>query len=182
MLEQLHQYDKSLFLFLNQLSSDFLDPFWIVVTQIYTWIPLFIFMIVLVFKHYDKKQAVIITITVLITLLFTLLFTEFVKEWIGRLRPNNDTALSTLIKVLQSPHDFSFFSGHASNSFAIVTILFLVLRKQVRYIKLLFIWPVLFCLSRIFVGVHYPSDIIAGTFVGIFIGIVFHRFLVNTLK
>ncbi|XLS28341.1 phosphatase PAP2 family protein [Flavobacteriaceae bacterium M23B6Z8] len=183
MLEQLHHYDKSLFLYLNQLSGSSLDSFWILITQIYTWIPLFLFMLWLVFKNYTKKQAITITIIVFITLFFTLFFTEMVKSWVGRLRPNNDdTMLASLIKVLQSPRDFSFFSGHASNSFAIATLLYLVLRNSVKYVGFIFIWPVLFSLSRIFVGVHYPSDIFAGALVGFFIGLVFHRFLVWRLK
>jgi undecaprenyl-diphosphatase len=182
MLEQLHEYDQALFLYLNHLSGSLLDTFWIITTQIYTWIPLFIFMLFLVFKNFEIKKALHITIGVLITLFFTLWFTEFVKEWVARVRPNNNNSLNTLVKVLQTPGDFSFFSGHASNSFAIATILFLVLRDQVKHIKLLFIWPVLFCLSRIFVGVHYPSDILVGALVGIFIGYAFYRFLGYTLK
>lgn len=182
MLEQLHHYDRALFLYLNQLSGSFLDPFWVTITQIHNWIPLFIFLIWLVFRSYPRKQALLITLIVFSTLFFTLFFTEMVKEWVSRLRPNNDEMLINLVKVLQSPHDFSFFSGHASNSFAITTLFFLTLRKHFRYIGFIFIWPILFSLSRIFVGVHYPSDIITGTIVGIFIGIVFHRFLVLRIK
>lgn len=182
MLEQLYEYDRSLFLFLNRLSGDSLDTFWVVTTQIYTWIPLFLFMLYLVFKHYNTKQAVQITVAVLLTLLFTLLFTELVKEWFARIRPNNETTFNTLIKILQTPGDYSFFSGHASNSFAVSTIFYLVLRHKVKYLKFIFLWPVLFCLSRIFVGVHYPSDILVGSVTGVFIGIVFHRFLKYIMK
>lgn len=177
MLEQLHQYDQSLLIYLNQLSGSFLDTFWVFVTQIYTWIPLFALLLFLVFKNHSGKQAVKITTVVVTTLVFVLLLTELTKEWVQRIRPNNNDEINNLIKVLQNPDNFSFFSGHASSSFAITTILFMVLRKQVKYIQLLFIWPLLFSSSRIFVGVHYPSDILVGVLVGIFFGFVFHRFL-----
>ncbi|WP_340065217.1 phosphatase PAP2 family protein [Ascidiimonas aurantiaca] len=175
MIEKILEYDRSLFIYLNQLSGESFDTFWVLVTQITTWIPLFLIFIFLVFRLYPKKEAVFITITVFVALGFTLLFTEAVKEFTSRLRPNNEPALKTLIRVLQTPSDYSFFSGHASNSFSVTMVLFLFLKKKTKYAVLLFIWPVLFSLSRIFVGVHYPIDILTGTIIGTLIGLAFYR-------
>ena len=175
MIEKILEYDRSLLIYLNQLSDERLDAFWVLVTQITTWIPLFLVFLFLIFKWYPKKEAIFITLTVLITLVFTLVFTEAVKEVTTRIRPSNEPTLKTLIRVLQIPPDYSFFSGHASNSFSITVIIFLFLRKKTQYAVVFFIWPILFSLSRIFVGVHYPSDILTGAIAGSVTGFIFYK-------
>ncbi len=101
----------------------------------------------------------------LIFLITTL--TDLTKEVVARLRPNNNEEINTLIRIVKSPTNFSFFSGHASSSFSITTLMFLFLRKKFSWSWLFYIWPFLFAASRIYVGVHYPVDIIVGALVGI---------------
>ncbi len=172
----LQEYDIDILIFFNQLGFEAFDSFWIVVTNILTWIPLFLFMIWLLFKTFPKPQAVTTLLFGVGLVLFTLLFTELVKEIVQRVRPSNDVEVNHLIRVLKRPSNYSFFSGHASNSFALTTFLFLVLRKHYKGIALLFIWPLLFIFSRLYVGVHYPSDILVGTAVGILFAFVFYKF------
>ncbi|MDX1314720.1 MAG: phosphatase PAP2 family protein, partial [Eudoraea sp.] len=74
--------------------------------------------------------------------------------------------IKDLIRVLKYPQGFSFFSGHASTSFAVTTLVFLYLRKNKGWLSLLFLWPLLFSFSRIYVGVHFPTDLLAGALVG----------------
>jgi undecaprenyl-diphosphatase len=111
---------------------------------------------------------------VLVTFLLTLFLTDLTKEFVGRLRPNNAGELADLIRILQKPNSFSFFSGHASTSFAITTFVILSLRKYTRWIYLSLLWPSLFVLSRIYVGVHYPSDIIVGAGFGVLMALIFY--------
>ena len=82
------------------------------------------------------------------------------------MRPNNVEALGELIRILQKPTNYSFFSGHASSSFSVTTFVVLALRKYTKWIYLAYIWPLIFVMSRIYVGVHYPSDIFVGALVG----------------
>jgi len=71
-----------------------------------------------------------------------------------------------VIRVLKDPTGYSFFSGHASSSFSIVVYVVLCVRNFSPWVYLAFIWPLLFSLSRIYVGVHYPSDLLVGALVG----------------
>lgn len=175
MLDQLLQWDRDTFIYLNSLGIENYDVFWSYVTNFSTWIPLFILFIVLVFKAYPKKEAFWVLGTILITLIVVGVATYVVKEWVARLRPNNTEEINTLIRILKSPEGYSFFSGHASSSFSIVTSVFLFLKNKWRWSCLFYIWPLLFALSRIYVGVHYPLDLIVGALVGILFAIFFHR-------
>ena len=176
MIETLKQWDRDLFIYLNSLGIEKFDGFWIFITQIESWIPLFILFFLLIFYYYGFKKGFIVTFFLIVTLFITLAFTDFVKEYIQRLRPNNVEAFSKLIRVLQKPINYSFFSGHASTSFAVSTFVTLSLRRFTHYIYFVFIWPVLFVLSRIFVGVHYPSDLFVGALVGTLIAFIMYFF------
>lgn len=169
MIEILKAWDKELFIYLNQLGSERFDTFWILVTRIENWIFLFIFFAFLIFHYYSKKKAVIIAFFTFLSFLITFGIKFLTKISVERLRPSHLPELSESIRVLQFPVDFSFFSGHASVSMAITTFIVLCLRKSTRWIFLIYVWPLLFSLSRIYVGVHFPSDIIVGWMVGTFI-------------
>lgn len=173
MLERLLQWDRELLIYLNSLGIETYDAFWQAVTDISTWIPLFLFLLVLLFWKYTRREGFAILLTTLLMLGVMLLLTNLTKEWIGRLRPNNDVEVNTLIRVLRRPASFSFFSGHASTSFSISTLVFLFLRRHFRLALLIFLWPVLFAFSRIYVGVHYPGDILAGTAAGVLMAFLF---------
>lgn len=167
MLQKLLKWDKETFIYLNSLGIESYDTFWNIVTNIATWIPLFILFYLLLFLKNGKKEGVLMTITVTSLVLFVMAITHITKVYVARLRPSNDEELNTLIRILQSPTDFSFFSGHASSSFALTTILVLLLHKKIKWVWIFYIWPFLFSTSRIYVGVHFPIDIIVGAVVGI---------------
>jgi undecaprenyl-diphosphatase len=175
MLETLKEWDKALLVFLNNLGIESYDGFWLFVTRIESWTVLFVFFTLLIFYFYKKKKGLVVFGFALLSFGLTFLLTNVTKLWIGRLRPNNEIDFTDLIRVLQEPTSFSFFSGHASSSFAIVTFLVLVIRPFNRWIYLAYIWPLLFAMSRIYVGVHYPSDILIGALVGTVIAIVCYR-------
>ncbi|MCW5521135.1 phosphatase PAP2 family protein [Aureitalea sp. L0-47] len=182
MLEQIKVWDRELFVWLNGLGVDTYDGFWIFITKIESWLPLFAFFFFLLIRFYDWKKGLVLVGFVILTFATTLLLTELTKELVGRLRPNNAGHLAGVIRILQEPHGFSFFSGHASSSFAVTTIIFLYLRKLNKWIILAYLWPILFVLSRIYVGVHYPSDILVGALVGILIAVLFYRISKSILK
>ena len=119
MLERLLQWDRDTFVFLNNLGSDQWDSFWSTITSITTWIPLFIFLIVVTIWIQGRKKGLRQVGVVVAMVLFILLLTKIVKMGVARLRPNNDETVNTLIRILKSPTDFSFFSGHAATSFGI---------------------------------------------------------------
>jgi len=173
MLEQLLQWDSQILIYLNNLGTEPFDSFWQALTKFTNWIPLFLALITLIFlkNPWRKALKMMLFYTVMILSLAKLIFVT--KDAVGRLRPNNDPNISDLIRVLGSPQDFSFFSGHAAASFCIATLAVLFFRKRFKWIYLLFIWPVIFSYSRIYLGLHYPSDILFGAMCGFLWAVLF---------
>ena len=166
MLERLLQWDQETLLYLNNLGTPAYDGFWSFVTRIIYWTPLFLFFFALFLIKFPKRQALgRISILILLVLAITGLCT-LVKEWVGRLRPCNDESINGMMRILHTPGDFSFFSGHASSSFAVTVLAYLLLRDKVKWAAIFFIWPLLFSYSRLYLGVHYPLDVIVGALVG----------------
>jgi len=182
MLETFKQWDREIFIFLNSLDIGKFDAFWIFVTQIETWIPLFILFTFLILYYYRGRKGVTVVFFLLLSLGVTMVFTSVVKGYVARLRPNNVEALNELIRILQTPSSFSFFSGHASSNFSITTFVVLSLRQYSKWIYLSYLWPLVFVLSRIFVGVHYPSDIFVGALVGTSFAFLFHYLCQKTIE
>ncbi|HEA29310.1 MAG TPA: phosphatase PAP2 family protein [Leeuwenhoekiella sp.] len=174
MWEQLAQWDRDAFVFLNNLGVEDYDAFWIFITIPRHWIPLYIIILVLFFLAFQWRKALTGVLFLLLDLFATVGLTNLVKVYVARLRPSNQPLLKDLIRVLQEPHNFSFFSGHAASSFTVTTFVVLVLRRRFKWIYALYIWPVLFALSRIFVGVHYPGDVLVGAGVGVLMAILFY--------
>lgn len=174
MLEKLLQWDRETFVYLNNLGIEQYDSFWSIITDITTWIPLYLLFILLFFYKSTFREGLIKVVSFIALVIFILLITDLTKNYVARLRPNNDLQVNTLIRILKSPTDYSFFSGHAASSFSITLFVFLVLRRKYKWTVFFFIWPVLFATSRIYVGVHFPLDIIVGVLVGILSGILFY--------
>ena len=182
MLETLKHWDREIFVFLNSLGIEKYDTFWIFLTQSSTWYPLYFLFIFLIFYYYRGRKGAVVIFFMLLTVGVTMVFTSIFKDYVARLRPNNVEAFSDLIRILQTPHNYSFFSGHASSSFSVTTFVVLSLRKYTKWIYLSYLWPLIFVLSRIFVGVHYPSDIFVGALVGTAFGFLFHFLCQKTIE
>lgn len=175
MLSRVLDWDRELFLFLNGLGSKAFDSFWINATDGYNWVLLFVVFLYLLFKTFPAKEALVMTLNAVALLLVVLLMTLVAKHGFARLRPIHAPHLQTLIRSLIQSEGYSFFSGHASSSFSLTTLMFLYLRNTFRWCSLFFIWPIIFAFSRIYVGVHYPADILTGAIVGMLSGFLFYR-------
>lgn len=183
MLEKLLQWDRDTFIYLNGLGIEKYDVFWSSVTKTANWNPLFVLFLTLLFVKFSKKEAFFKFLTVLSLFVFVMGIMHWTKVSVARLRPNNTEEINSLIRILHDPTDYSFFSGHAASSFSITVLMLLFLWKKLKWWCILFfVWPLLFSISRIFVGVHYPIDIIVGAIVGILSALLFHflyrRFIV----
>lgn len=181
MLDQLLQWDQSLFVYLNGLGSPAYDLFWITVTTILNWTPIFVLFLVIVLLKYPRKEALFVILTVAALAFFITGLTGFTKELVERLRPNNNEEINGFIRILKDSSSYSFFSGHSSSSFSIATLLFLFLRKRFKYSWLFYIWPLFFAYSRIYVGVHYPLDILVGCLVGVLCGFIFYNLYIKII-
>lgn len=179
MIETLTTYDTELFLFLNNLGSERWDGFWLVVTEKWSSIPLYLILLYLVFKHYGLKGTLIVLITVALMILASDQLANLFKYGMERPRPCKLEALQAQMRfVATGCGRFGFYSAHASSSMAAAVFLGLALRKYYKYLPfLLLFWAVIVAYSRIYLGVHYPLDIIAGMCFGSVLGFAFYRFM-----
>lgn len=171
-----YRWDWELMVYLNNKSPDALDAFWSFVTYSENWLPFYFFLVLLFFYKAEYKKSFLGLAFLFLSVGVTHLITEFVKSQVERQRPNFTEEIFYQLKILYDPIGYSFFSGHASTSFAATVFIYLLLKSRFKYLGLIFIWPILFSLSRIFVGVHFPSDIIVGAFAGTIIAIICSKF------
>jgi undecaprenyl-diphosphatase len=97
------------------------------------------------------------------------------KYGFERLRPVNDTEINGLLRIIKTSKSFSFFSGHATNSMASTVFGVLILRKYYKHAYLLFLFPLIFAYSRIYLGLHFPTDILTGYIFGATMGFVCYK-------
>ncbi len=175
MLEKVLQLDVQLFIFLNGLGSSTFDGLWLFITKQSNWSPFFLLLLYLVYKKIGIRSTLYLVFFVSLILFVTDQTTNLFKGYFQRLRPCNNLEINSFIRIVKSSKSFSFFSGHASNSMATMTFLFLILKKYYRYAFLLFLFPIIFAYSRIYLGLHYPLDILTGYFFGATVGFVIYR-------
>lgn len=193
--------DKSLFIFLNSLGSEFFDNFWLYISAKETWIWLYLFSLILLltgkkenliqigFSYYDIKPTYRNWFYFLLGIILLIVFTDqssnMFKDYFQRLRPCHDPDLLNLFRIVKESCGglYSFFSAHAANSFAFATFIFFMTKKSYRNLSsLLFAWALIVSYSRIYIGVHFPLDIIFGAVYGIIAGFLFFKFSVNLMK
>ena len=172
MLETLLELDKNLFIFLNGLGSEAYDGFWLFITKQINWIPIFALILYLVFKHLGWRHAVLIILVMALLIVLTDQTTNLFKNYFQRLRPVNNTDLDDVIHFVHKRSSFSFISGHASNSMAAAFFLYKVLKPYLKYMGFIFLWPLIFAYSRIYLGLHYPGDILCGYVWGILMALI----------
>jgi undecaprenyl-diphosphatase len=175
MVEKLLSLDTELFVFLNSLGSETYDGLWSFITKQSNWIPLFLLLLYVIFKKLGAKQTLYLLLFVAVLVTFTDQMTNVFKNGFQRLRPCNNPEIKSLIRIVQFRGSFSFFSGHASNSMAVATLLYFTLRQYFKYFWLLFLWPFIFAYSRIYLGLHYPLDILSGYLFGFTSGFLMYK-------
>ena len=181
-MQQIIHLDKEFFKLINgQWTNSFFD--WIMpwLRNSTVWVPLYLFIFLMIAINL-KRKAIPITAFAIITVALTdYLSSKVFKPYFGRLRPCSDPDMAGMVRFLldHKPANASFTSSHAANHFGIAMFLFLTLRPFFgNWMYLFFVWAFLVCYAQIYVGVHYPFDILGGIIVGCVVG-YFTAFIVN---
>ena len=180
MLENIIFYDKKLLVFLNNLGSESYDNLWLIITKQVNWLPFFLLIFYLSFKKMGLKNLLVLLIFVAFLILVCDQSANLFKNTFQRLRPCNNPELKGIIRIVKSSSSYSFYSGHATNSMASMTFLYLILKKFYKNVYWVFIFPLVFAYSRIYLGLHFPVDIITGYAFGFLYGFLFFK-LYNAL-
>jgi undecaprenyl-diphosphatase len=183
-MEQIKQLDREFFLWLNNAHTALLDQPMYWMTKILFWLPLYILLIFLLFKKLGKQSWWALLCVTIAIVLSDQLMTSFMKPFFARLRPSHEPSLKGLVHLVNNYRGglYGFASGHAATTFAVATIVWLLLRHHYRWMSLVFLWAALMTYTRIYLGVHYPGDILVGAIAGIICGWLGFRIYQYILK
>ena len=165
--------DRDLLLALNGSSSQFLDAWMMLLTSGLTWIPLYVSLLYLVIKNNETMAQILLVIgcSLLCVLLADGVADFIVKPLVGRWRPSNDPVIKYAVHVVGGMRggDYGFFSAHAANTFSVAMFLCLLVRSRALSVSLV-LWSLVNCYTRIYLGLHYPLDILCGLVWGAIVG------------
>jgi undecaprenyl-diphosphatase len=184
MLEWLENIDRIIFLKVNGLHTAFLDALIPALTYFPTWIPLFLVVLYFLYRRY-KNRVWIIVVSAALMILCADQSANLFKNNVKRYRPTHNTEIGQQVHIVDNYRggQYGFVSGHAANSFALAVFLLLIFRDQKWKLKIWFVvWALLVCYTRIYLGVHYPLDILGGALLGSFWAFVFYRLFMLTDK
>jgi undecaprenyl-diphosphatase len=184
MIEQLLQYDTELFLYLNNLGSSNWDQLWLIITNKLTFIPLYAILLYLIYRNLGWKVLLLLVLVIAAMITFTDQVTNLFKDGFQRPRPCRAKDIEDLVRYI-APRcgKYGFFSGHSSNSMAAAVFAGLLLRPYYKnLIFILLFWSAIVAYSRIYVGVHYPLDIVCGLTFGALAGFLFYKLQIYLRK
>lgn len=173
MLEALKQFDRELFLLINGCNSEAFDSIMVLISGKFSWIPFYAFLFYLMIRVVGKNIIYIIPAVVLLITLSDQGSVILFKNHFQRLRPCHEESLKPIIHLANGScgGQFGFISSHASNTMAISVFVLLFLRNKYRtYLSLIILFPFIVSYSRIYLGVHYPGDVVCGMIFGAAIG------------
>jgi len=174
-MQTIIEWDRMLLALINGHHNMFFDTLMVVLTSGPTWIPLYVALLYLVVKNNENVAQIILVITcVIFCILTTEVVTEgVVKPMVARYRPGSDPQWMNMVHVVfdRRSSDYSFFSAHASNTFGIAVFFALLVRNKC-FSWMMMAWTGINCYTRLYLAMHYPTDILVGILYGALVGAV----------
>jgi undecaprenyl-diphosphatase len=184
MIEFLLDLDKSLFLLINGNNHPVLDSFMYIISDKYFWIPLYGYLMYVIIERFRMKSLYLIVFTILLIALSDQLSVHLFKNLVQRLRPCHEPSLAPYVHLVNDycGGSYGFISSHSSNSFALAVFYGLILGPfSSAWRKFLISWAALVSYSRIYLGAHYPGDVLSGAAFGAILAIALY-FILNRLN
>ena len=185
MLQELLQLDKDFFIYLNGLGTPQWDNFFQFLSHKLSAIPLYIFLLILAYQKFGFKRTLVLLVSIALLITVTDQLSNFFKYGVARLRPCHDPEIEPIMRLVKSycGGQFGYFSAHAANAFAIAVFFGSILKSTLKFIGVfLVLWAALVAYSRIYLGVHFPLDIITGAVIGSLFGWLFVKLFIFSLR
>ena len=185
MIDQLELLDRQLFLLINACNSPVFDLVMYYVSQMWIFLPLIFYWLYLVYNKAGLKKLLILLSFLVVLIALTDQTSNQIKHTVKRYRPSHNLEIQAQVHSVNGYKggQYGFFSGHATNSFGAATLLFLLFSKNKLWLRIsFFLWAALTAYSRVYLGVHYPSDIFVGMLVGLFWGFIVYQLMQYTFK
>lgn len=172
MLDAIIEWDKALFVSLNSMGNPSWDALWIFITK-QSFFVVYPILLYLIFKAKGRDGFMILVFIAFTVLLCDRISVECFKEVFKRLRPDHTEGLGDQVRFLMNKAGkYSFVSSHATNVFGVATVLSAILGKYYKGLWIyLFVWASVVSYSRVYVGKHYPLDLVGGAILGLLIGL-----------
>ncbi len=184
MIAALNNIDTQIFLYLNGLHNSVLDFIMYWVSNKAIWAPLYAFLVFFLIKKY-KTNSLWILLSVALLITASDQISVFIKNLVERPRPCHNEQIAPMVHLVKNHCGgaFGFLSSHASNSFALAVFLIPFLKGKIRYFTPVALsWAGIISYSRVYLGVHYPGDIVAGALLGTLLGVAFSLLCKITLN
>lgn len=176
MFDSIIKFDQQLTLTLNGSDSSMMDSIMMIITSTSTWIPLGLVILLYIYKNYGRNNLLIVLLGMIVCVgLSDFITSGIIKPLVERFRPTQEPQLLGLVDIVNgyTGGRFGFCSSHAANTMSVAVFLSLIFRNRT-HSCILIIWSLLNCWSRVYLGVHYVGDILAGLIIGAIVGYVIY--------